>query len=47
MKPRPGKVQLDNTLTIVGGQKIERVEERPLHSWAGIPAHQHSVGARP
>jgi dihydroorotase len=47
MKPRRGTVQLDNTLTIVGGRKLERVEERPLHFWAGTPAHQHSVGARP
>jgi hypothetical protein len=47
MKPRPGKVQLDNTLTIVGGRKLERVEERPLHSWASIPEPQRSVGARP
>jgi dihydroorotase len=47
MKPRRGSVQLDNTLTIVAGQKLERVEERPLHSWAGIPEAQRSVGARP
>jgi dihydroorotase len=47
MKARSGKVQLDNTLTIVGGQKLARGEERPLHSWASIPVAQRSVGARP
>ena len=47
MRPRPGKVQLDNTLTIVRGRKLERLDERPLHPWASIPAAQRSVGARP
>ena len=47
MRPRSGKVQLDNTLTIVAGRRLERVEERPLHSWAAIPEPQRSVGARP
>jgi predicted amidohydrolase len=47
MKPRSGKVQLDNTLTIVAGKKLERTEERPLHTWASIPEAQRSAGPRP
>jgi dihydroorotase len=47
MRPRTGTVQLDNTLTIVGGRKLERVPERPIHFWADIPQAQRSVGARP
>jgi dihydroorotase len=47
MSARPGKVQLDNTLTIVGGKKLARTEERPLHKWASIPERQRSVRQRP
>jgi dihydroorotase len=47
MKPRQGKLQLDNTLTLVAGRKLERTSERPLHSWAAIPEPQRSVGPRP
>jgi len=47
MAPRQGKVQLDNTLTIARGRKLERRPERPLHPWAAIPERQRSAGARP
>jgi len=47
MTPRTGRVQLDNTLTIVGGAKLERTPERPLHSWAAIPEPQRNAGPRP
>jgi len=47
MKTRPGKVQLDNRLTIARGKKLPRVEERPLMPWCAIPEHQRSIGARP
>jgi dihydroorotase len=47
MQPRSGKVQLDNTLTIARGRKLERTAERPLHFWADIPAHQRPPGTRP
>ena len=47
MRPRPGKVQFDNTLTIARGQKLPRTEERPLHHWAGIPERQRSASQRP
>jgi len=47
MTPRQGKVQLDNTLTMVGGKRLEPCEERPLHSWAGIPERQRNAGPRP
>jgi dihydroorotase len=47
MASRTGKVQLDNTLTIARGKKLERTAERPLHSWASIPERQRSAGPRP
>lgn len=47
MEARRGKVQLDNTLTIVRGEVLERSEERPLHHWAGIPEHQLGQPPRP
>ena len=47
MKARPGKLQLDNVRTIVGGKTLPRAPERPLHFWATRPAAQKSVGDRP
>jgi dihydroorotase len=46
MRPINGKVQLDNTLTIVDGKKLPRIAERPLHFWADIPEAQRG-GSRP
>jgi dihydroorotase len=47
LNARPGKVQLDNTLTIVGGKKLPIVEERPLMYWADNPELRGKVGPRP
>jgi dihydroorotase len=47
MTPKQGKLQLDNTLTIARGQKLPPAEERPIHSWAGIPERQRAAGPRP
>jgi dihydroorotase len=43
MVARKGKLQLDNTVTIVGGKRLQRVAERPLHSWASIPERQRGA----
>lgn len=40
MNERIGQKRLRNTLTIVGGQPMERIEERPLHPWAVLAEHQ-------
>jgi dihydroorotase len=47
LNPRRGKVQLDNTLTFVGGKKLPRVEEKPLMYWADNPELREKVGPRP
>lgn len=47
MRPQHGQYQLDNTLTIVEGEKLPRIEGRPLHSWSAIPVAQRRAGARP
>jgi hypothetical protein len=47
MSVRRGRVQLDNTLTIVAGRRLERMPERPPHPFAELPAHQRAVGPRP
>jgi dihydroorotase len=43
MNPRQGSKRLVNTLTMVGGEVLQRVEERPLHPWSGIPEWQRGV----
>jgi dihydroorotase len=43
MNPRRGSKRLINTLTMVGGEVLPRVDERPLHPWAGIPEWQRGV----
>jgi dihydroorotase len=43
MGKRLGKQRLINTLTMVGGEELPRVPERPLHSWAKLPEHQQGV----
>lgn len=40
MNERHGGKRLTNTLTIVGGEILERQPERPLHPWAKLPEHQ-------
>jgi dihydroorotase len=40
MNERRGNKRLTNTLTIVGGEILERQPERPLHPWAKLPEHQ-------
>jgi dihydroorotase len=51
MNERRGGVRLTNTLTVVGGEILERQPERPLHPWATLPAHQaryqQALGRRP
>jgi dihydroorotase len=47
LNARPGKVQLDNTLTIVGGKKLPAVESPPLMYWADNPELRGRVGPRP
>jgi dihydroorotase len=49
MEERAGQQMLVNTLTLVGGEVLERREERDLHFWAQIPEHQrvlHAAGER-
>lgn len=45
MGRRAGTQRLINTLTLVEGQVLERLPERPLHSWARLPEHQQGVQA--
>lgn len=47
MSTRRGRLQLDNTVTIVGGRKLERIPERPPHAFIELPEHQREVGPRP
>ncbi len=47
MSPRRGCLKLDNTLTIVGGRKLERAPERPPHPFVELPEHQRAHGPRP
>jgi dihydroorotase len=43
MDPRPGTQRLINMLTMVDGEILPRVEERPLHHWSAIPEWQRGV----
>jgi dihydroorotase len=43
MSPRRGTHRLINELTMIDGEVLPRVEERPLHHWAGIPEWQRGV----
>jgi dihydroorotase len=40
MNARTGTQRLVNTLTMVGGEELPRLPERPLHSWSVLPEHQ-------
>src|SRR5262249_30874294 len=43
MAPRKGMVRLVNTLTLVGGEPLPRLPERPRAIWATLPAHQQGI----
>jgi dihydroorotase len=45
MAERAGQQMLVNTQTLVGGEVLERREERELHFWAEIPERQRVVKA--
>jgi dihydroorotase len=47
LNPRRGRVQLDNTLTLVDGQKLPHLDEKPLMYWADNPDLREKVGPRP
>jgi hypothetical protein len=40
LNARSGAQRLVNTLTMVGGEELPRLPERPLHSWSVLPEHQ-------
>lgn len=40
MNARTGNKRLVNTLTMVGGEVLPRLPERPRHVWAVLPEHQ-------
>ena len=40
MNERKGNQRLVNTMTIIDGEVLPRVEERPLQPWAVLPPHQ-------
>jgi dihydroorotase len=43
MNPRRGSKRLINTLTMVDGEVLPRIPERPLHPWAAIPERQRGI----
>ena len=43
MDERCGRQMLVNTLTMVGGEELERMPEREPHFWAVIPEAQRAV----
>ena len=47
MDTQKGTTQIDNTLTIVGGEKLPLLPERPLDFWAQISEKQRASGTRP
>ncbi|MGI8485356.1 MAG: amidohydrolase/deacetylase family metallohydrolase [Thermomicrobiales bacterium] len=47
MNPRQGRKQLVNTMTIVDGQELPRMEERPIHFWATLPEAQQPITYTP
>lgn len=42
MNERKGTQRLVNTQTLIDGEVLPRVEERPLHPWAVLPEHQRA-----
>jgi dihydroorotase len=46
MNERGGTLRLMNTLTLVDGEALPRVPERPMHSWAKLPEHQQPIKER-
>lgn len=43
MNARRGDKRLINTLTLIDGDILPRLPERPLHPWCAIPEHQRGV----
>lgn len=43
MTRRNGTMRLVNTLTMIAGEPLERVPERPLQVWATLPEHQQPI----
>lgn len=43
MAPRSGSQLLTATTTLVAGEPLPRVPERPMHSWARLPERQQGV----
>jgi dihydroorotase len=43
MTPRPATTRLINTLTLVAGEELPRLTERPLQPWARLPDHQRAL----
>ena len=43
MNPRQGRKQLVNTMTIVDGNELPHLEERPTHFWATLPEAQQPI----
>ena len=43
MNARRGDKRLINTLTLIDGEILDRMPERPLHPWCAIPEHQRGV----
>lgn len=42
MNERKGTRRLVNTLTMIDGEALPQLEERPLHLWAVLPEHQRA-----
>lgn len=43
MNALPGTQRLVNVETLVDGQPLPRIPERPMHSWSKLPEHQQGV----
>jgi hypothetical protein len=43
MNPRRGSVRLINTLTMIDGEVLGRLQELPLQPWSAIPEWQRGV----
>ena len=42
-RARNGHERLVNTLTLVDGEAMPRLPERPLQPWATLPEHQRTI----
>lgn len=43
MNARKGSTRLLNTDTLVDGEPLPRIPERPMHFWSSVPEHQRGV----